>query len=463
MIEIQSRRDQTIALFGLGASGLATARALVASGAKVFAWDDNQGQRTAAQNDSIQVSDLYARDFNDLAALVLAPGISLTHKPHAIVQKAQAADCPIIGDIELLIEACPTTKFIGITGTNGKSTTTTLIGHMLNTAGIKSQIGGNLGPPALGFETPAKDEIIVLELSSYQLDLTQKATFDIAVFLNISPDHLDRHGNMDGYINAKRQIFRNRVNTAEPQIAIIGVDDKNGRSLYKELSQRAGWKAIAITMSGTLDDGFYASNGMLYEANAGNTKAICDLSHANSLPGSHNWQNAAAAAAVGHALKIGSENIASAITSYPGLPHRMENLGSTHGVTFINDSKATNGEAAARALACYDDIFWIAGGRAKDDGLAVIKPFLPNIRHAFLIGEAGPKFETELDDAVPVTQCGDLETATKEAYRAASESGPVKATVLLSPACASFDQWKNFELRGEAFKSFVSDLSEGEE
>jgi UDP-N-acetylmuramoylalanine--D-glutamate ligase len=462
VIKIQSRRDQTIALFGLGTSGLATARALVASGANVLAWDDNQDQRTAAQNDSIQVSDLYARDFNDLAALVLAPGIPLTHKPHAIAQKAQDANCPIIGDIELLIEACPATQFIGITGTNGKSTTTALIGHMLTTSGINTQIGGNLGPPALGFENPAKDEIIVLELSSYQLDLTQNATFDIAVFLNVSPDHLDRHGDMDGYIDAKRRIFRDRADTAEPQIAIIGVDDENGRSLYKEFSRRPGWRAIAISMSSILDDGFYADNGTLYEANLGKTEAICDLSEANSLPGTHNWQNASAAAAVGHVLKISNDNIVSAITSYPGLAHRTENLGRVHDVTFINDSKATNGEAAARALACYDNIFWIAGGRAKDDGLAFIKPFLPKIRHAFLIGEAAPEFEAELAGTVPVTQCNDLETATTEAYRVARESRAKKATVLLSPACASFDQWKNFESRGNAFKEFVSNLGKGE-
>lgn len=462
MIEIQSRRDQTIALFGLGASGLATARALVASGANVFAWDDSQDQRAAAQNNNVQITDLYAQDFSDFAALILAPGIPLTHKPHAIAQKAQDANCPIIGDIELLIEACPATQFIGITGTNGKSTSTALIGHMLTTAGIKSQIGGNLGPPALGFKKPEKDEVIVLELSSYQLDLTQKATFDIAVFLNISPDHLDRHGDMDGYIKAKRRIFRDRVDTTKPQIAIIGVDDENGRSLYKEFSQRPGWRTIAISMSSVLDDGFYAKNGALYQAIAGNAKSICDLSQATSLTGTHNWQNAAAAAAVGYVLKISSENIASAITSYPGLPHRMENLGRVRDITFINDSKATNGEAAARALACYDDIFWIAGGRAKDDGLAVIKPFLPRIRHAFLIGEAGPAFESELGGTVPVSQCDDLETATIAAYRAAHDSGVTNATVLLSPACASFDQWKNFEVRGDAFKNFVANIAEGD-
>jgi len=462
VIEIQSRRDQTIALFGLGASGLASARALIKSGATVLAWDDNKDQREAVQRDGIVVCDLYKQDFETLDALVLAPGIPLTHKPHAIAQRAKAANCPIIGDIELLIEACPATQFIGVTGTNGKSTTTALVGHLLHTANIKLQIGGNLGPPALGFNMPAQDEIIVLELSSYQLDLTLKATFDIAVFLNISPDHLDRHGDMEGYINAKRLIFRDRENTVDPQVAIIGVDDDNGRTLFKEFSQRPGWRAIAISMSERLDDGLYADNGTLYQATAGNIEEICDLSQAQSLPGTHNWQNAAAAAAVGHTLKISHDDIASAITSYPGLPHRMENLCRVYNATFINDSKATNGEAAARALSCYEDIFWIAGGRAKDDGLAVIKPFLPNIRHAFLIGEAGPAFEAELAGAVPVTQCGDLETATKKAYQAALASKSNRATVLLSPACASFDQWKNFEIRGEAFKRFVAEIAEGD-
>ncbi len=463
MIEINSRRDQSIALFGLGASGLMTARALAASGAKVLAWDDNEDQKAAAQEEGIQLCDLYAQDFSDINALILAPGIPLTHKPHAIAQKANAANCPVIGDIELLAEACPETKFIGITGTNGKSTTTALIGHLLSKAGIKTQIGGNLGPPALGFETPAKDEVLVLELSSYQLDLTQKATFDIAVFLNVSPDHLDRHGDMDGYIKAKRRIFRDKNNPAKPQIAIIGVDDENGRSLYNECLVRPGWTAIAISISEPLEHGFYATNGILLYAEAGKAETVCDLSIAENLPGTHNWQNAAAAAAVGHVLGIAYSDIASAITSYPGLPHRQENLGSTNGVSFINDSKATNGEAAIRALACYDDIFWIAGGRAKEDGLAAVQPFMSHIGHAFLIGEAGPDFEEELGGMVPVTQCGDLGTATKAAYHAALESDVKEPIVLLSPACASFDQWKNFEARGDAFKKYVTELEEVEE
>ena len=463
MIEINSRRDQSIALFGLGASGLMTARALAASGANVLAWDDNENQRAVAQKENIQLCDLYARDFTDLNALVLAPGIPLTHKPHPIAQEANAANCPIIGDIELLVEACPKNHFVGVTGTNGKSTTTALIGHLLSETGVKTQIGGNLGPPALGFDTPVKDEILVLELSSYQLDLTQKATFDIAVFLNISPDHIDRHGDMEGYIQAKRRIFRDKIDSGRPQIAIIGIDDENGRSLHTEFSRRPGWTAIAISMSQELENGFYGSNGVLLQAVDGTAKAICDLSEAESLPGTHNWQNAAATAAVGHSLGLAHTDIADALTSYPGLPHRQENLGSTNGVTFINDSKATNGEAAVRALACYDDIFWIAGGRAKEDGLAAVRPFLLHIRHAFLIGEAGPEFEVELGGVVPVTQCGDLGTATKAAYRAALNDPATETTVLLSPACASFDQWKSFEARGDAFKQYVVELGEVEE
>tara|TARA_Y100001936_G_scaffold253705_1_gene320245 strand:- start:1359 stop:2741 length:1383 start_codon:yes stop_codon:yes gene_type:complete len=457
VIEIETRRDQTIALFGLGASGLAAARALSAGGANVLAWDDNSDQREKANLDGIQTQDLYALDFSEVDALVLAPGIPLTHNPHAVVEKAQANNRQIIGDIELLVEACPTTRFVGITGTNGKSTTTALVGHILESAGLNSQIGGNLGPPALGFERPADDEIMVLELSSFQLDLTQQATFDIAVFLNISPDHIDRHGDMDGYIKAKRHIFRNRKNATADQIAVIGVDDENGENLYGEISALAGWTAIPISLSKQCANGFYASGSVIYGP-TGNE--ICDLSEAGSLPGQHNRQNAAAAAAVCHSLNISEDIIASSILSYPGLPHRIENVDTINGVTFVNDSKATNGEAAARALACYDEIFWIAGGRAKEDGLSAITPFLKNIKGAFLIGEAASEFEEELAGQIPVTQCGDLENAVGKAFKTAASTSRNGGIVLLSPACASFDQWRSFEARGDAFKQFVANLAE---
>ena len=455
MIKIQSRRDQTIALFGLGSSGLTTARALAASGVNVLAWDDSAPQRDKAKEEAISIQDLYSYDFANIDALVLAPGVPFKHILHPIAQKARVANRPIIGDIELLIEACPTARFIGVTGTNGKSTTTALIGHMLTRAGIENQIGGNLGPPALGLDEPNTKEIIVLELSSYQLDLTRNATFDIATFLNISPDHLDRHGDMDGYFSAKRKIFRNRQNITKPQIAVIGIDEEYGRSLYNELSAQDGWTVYPISVSETLSSGFYAKNGSLYNQSS---NCICDLDKATNLPGIHNWQNAAAAAAVGHALGIKGDIIADAIANYRGLPHRMENLGVINGVTFINDSKATNSVSTARALAYHNNIYWIAGGIAKNEGIAAIHPYLTNIRHAFLIGDAARTFETELSDKIGVTQCGDLETATQKAYFSASKERFNKPTVLLSPACASFDQWENFEARGNAFKNFVASV-----
>ena len=458
MIKIQNRRDQTIALFGLGSSGLITARALAASGVNVLAWDDSPPQRNKAKQEPISIQDLYSYDFTNIDALVLAPGVPFKYLSHPIAQKARAADLPIIGDIELLIEACPTAKFIGVTGTNGKSTTTALIGHMLQTAGVKNQIGGNLGPPALGLNEPSTKEIIVLELSSYQLDLTRDATFDIAVFLNMSPDHLDRHGDMDGYFSAKRKIFRDRQNIIKPQSAVVGIDERYGCSLYRELSARNSWTVYPISTTKNLSDGFYAKNGSLYKQN--NT-CICDLNKATNLPGKHNWQNAAAAAAVGHALGIKSDIIADAITNYHGLPHRMENIGVINGVTFINDSKATNSVSTARALACHNNIYWIAGGLAKNDGIEAIKPYLTNIRQAFLIGDAAGAFETELGGKIGVTQCGDLETATQMAYFSASKEHTNKPTVLLSPACASFDQWQNFEVRGDAFKKFVASVELG--
>ena len=456
MIQIKNRRDQKIALFGLGSSGLIAARALAASGATILAWDDSAIQRKIAKEQAIPLQDLYSYDFTDIDALILAPGVPLTHNPHTIVKKAHVARRPIIGDIELLVEACPTSQFIGITGTNGKSTTTALLGHILKIAGIKTQIGGNIGPPALGFRQPDNKEIIVLELSSYQLDLTKNATFDIAAFLNLSPDHIDRHGNMSSYLNAKRKIFRDRKNTTNQQVAIIGVDDEYGRSLYDEFATNPLWKTLPISGSRIIPNGFYVRNGKLYDTSG---LVICDLGQASNLLGIHNWQNAATAAAIGHVIGINNEILTDAFYSYQGLSHRMEDLGSINGIQFINDSKATNCEAAARALACFENIFWIAGGLAKEQDLTVLEPHLSKIRHAFLIGDSARKFASFFTGKINITQCCDLRTATQEAFRMAVTDITGKATILLSPACASFDQWSNFEARGDAFRSFVTSLS----
>ena len=445
MINIHSRKDQQLAVFGLGASGLSAARALAASGAGVEAWDDNSDQRRAASDLGIRLTTPANMDFGRLDALVLAPGIPLTHKPHAVVEQARAADRPIIGDIELLVEACPQARFIGITGTNGKSTTTALLGHILEQAGLAPQIGGNLGPPVLDFEPPEPGGLMVLELSSYQLDLTDQATFDIAVLLNLSPDHLDRHGDMDGYIAAKRRIFRERPGDKTARIAIIGVDDRLSRAVRDHITALGHWSVISVSGEQVLDCGVYVTNGTLYDSIDGPAQPVCDLSAIATLPGSHNWQNAAAAYAAARALGVASDDITGGLATYPGLPHRAELAATIGTVRYINDSKATNVEAAARAIASYDTIYWIAGGQAKDDNLDGVKPFAANIRHAFLIGEAEDSFAAALEGVVPYTRSGDLASALSAAHELAQKEHRDDAVVLLSPACASFDQWKNFE------------------
>ncbi len=457
MIENTARRNQNIAVFGLGVSGIATASALAQSGVHVTAWDDGAAARTAAGQQGITLADPRKTDWSDMDALVLSPGIPLTHpEPHEIVRLAQAADCLILGDIELLAEACPDATFIAITGTNGKSTTTALIGHVLESCGLNIQIGGNLGPPALSLEPLRRDGAYVLELSSYQLDLTHEARFDIAVLLNISPDHLDRHGGMDGYIAAKKRIFRNRENGG--QVAVIGVDDAHGVALADDIAARDGWRVIRISSRTPVTGGVYVIDGRLFDhmdGNAGAPFEVCDLSAVITLPGAHNWQNAAACYAVARIMELTPGDIAEKLALYPGLAHRQETVSRISGVLYVNDSKATNPDAASRALGSYDTIYWIAGGRAKDGGLGPVLPLLDRVRHAFLIGEAEGSFADELNDRIPFDRCGDLSSALSAAHALAQAEQIDGAVVLLSPACASFDQWPNFEARGDAFRQQV--------
>jgi len=459
MIPLTSRRDQTIAVLGLGASGLAAVRALAAGGARVAAWDDDEDARRRAAEAAVPLADLDGRDWGETAALVLAPGIALTHNTHPVAAAALAAGRPVLGDMELLLEACPRACVIGITGTNGKSTTTALIGHILDGAGRAVQVGGNLGLPALAFEPPGADSIFVLELSSYQLDLTHRAAFDIAVLLNISPDHLDRHGDMAGYIAAKTRIFRDRPDDARRQVAVIGIDDDHGSALADEIAARPGWTVIRIAAGRPLGDGVFAADGVLYDATAGEARAVCALSRIATLPGRHNWQNAAAAWAAVRAIGISEEDAARGLRTYPGLAHRMERIATIGDVRYVNDSKATNADAAARALACYDAIYWIAGGLPKDDGLDAVLPYLGRIRHGFLIGEAAGQFGETLRGRVPTTRSGELARAVSQAHAMAQRDQVAGAVVLLSPACASFDQWKNFEARGNAFRAMVRQLA----
>ncbi len=446
MIRIPHEPGRPVAVFGLGKSGLVAARALAASGAEVWAWDDDENKRK-----SLATTDLYACDWSRPSALVLSPGIPQRYPaPHPIAAKAAGAGVPIIGEVELLFRAQPKATYVGITGTNGKSTTTALIGHLLRRAGKRAEVGANLGTPALALAPLQEGGIYVLEMSSYQLELAPTARFDVAVLLNITPDHLDRHGGMAGYIAAKRRIFERQ----RPQDwAVIGIDDEYCRAIRDGLGGR---HVIAVAIGRGAASAISVRDGILSDETG---REIMDLATAPALPGAHNWQNAAAAFAVGRALGLSSAVIAAGIETYPGLPHRQELVATREGVRFINDSKATNADAAAKALACYDPIYWIAGGRPKETGLDGLEPFFPRIARAYLIGEAAADFEKRLNvHKVAARQCGTLERAVATAAADAAAAHHNGAVVLLSPACASFDQFANFEERGERFRSLVNDL-----
>jgi len=447
MIRIPHEPGRPVAVLGLGKSGLVAARALAASGAEVWAWDDDAAKRAA-----IATTDLYACDWSKPSALVLSPGIPHEFpKPHAIAARAKAARVPIIGEVELLFRAQPKATYVGITGTNGKSTTTALIGHLLQRAGRKAEVGANLGTPALALSPMDAGGIYVLEMSSYQLELVPTAHFDVAVLLNITPDHLDRHGGMAGYIAAKRRIFERQ---RAQDWAIIGIDDEYCREIQRGLSGR---HVVAIAVGREATSAVIVRDGILSDE-AG--RRIMDLASAPALPGPHNWQNAAAAFAVGRALGLSNEAIVDGIRTYPGLPHRQELIATIDGVRFINDSKATNADATAKALACYETIYWILGGRPKETGLDGLEPFYPRIARAYLIGEAAASFEKTLaGHHVASRPCGTLDRAVAEAAADAAREKRSGAVVLLSPACASFDQFANFEARGDRFRQLVTGLA----
>ena len=453
MIDVATFRGEKVAVMGLARSGLVAAQALQRGGARVMAWDDAAAKRGAAAAAGVPIVDLAAGDLAGVAALVLSPGIPHTYpKPNPVAARARAAGAKIIGDIELLAQSCPNARYVGVTGTNGKSTTTSLIGHIVTEAGRKVAVGGNLGTPALSLAPLAADGIYVLEMSSYQLELTESLTFDVAVLLNITPDHLERHGGMDGYIAAKRRIFARQKT---PQTAVIGIDDDLSRSIADALAGAGAQLIVPISAETRARRGVYVEEGWLIDDMAGAARRVFELRRAARLPGRHNWQNAAAAYAATRALGIDASAV---ITSFAGLAHRQELVATIDGVAYINDSKATNADATAKALACYDAIYWIAGGLAKEGGIVSLAPFFPRIRHAFLIGNATEEFAATLEGRVPFTRCGELGRAVAAARDAALAQRKPGAVVLLSPACASFDQFANFEERGEVFRRLVEAL-----
>ena len=455
MIPVTTFAGRKVALFGLGGSGLATAHALKAGGAEVTAWDDNPDSVSSAASEGMHTADLRSIDWSSMAVFVLAPGVPLTHpKPHWSVDLARGAGVEIIGDIELFVRErrahSPDCPFIAITGTNGKSTTTALIAHILKSSGRDTQLGGNIGTAVLTLDPPVAERYYVVECSSYQIDLAPTLDPTAGILLNLTPDHLDRHGTMQHYADVKERLV------AGSDIAVIGVDDSFS-ALIADRVERAGVKVRRISRRNVLADGLYAEGSVIFRADGGTASPFVDLAGIATLRGGHNAQNAAAAIAACLAVGVDADAIREGLRSFPGLKHRMQPVGRRGQVVFVNDSKATNAEAAAPALSSYDRIYWIAGGLPKEGGIASLAPLFPRIVKAFLIGEAAPAFAATLGEAVPYEISGTLERAVAHAAAEAEADGSA-AAVMLSPACASFDQYRNFEVRGDAFVNHVAGL-----
>lgn len=456
MIDLFPFAGYTVAVLGLGKSGIATAKALHTSNATVWAWDDNEDARQRAREAGVPLVNLYTCNWAEVVSLVISPGIPHTHpEPHDVARSARAAGVEIIGDIELLARAQRDAAYIGITGTNGKSTTTALIGHIMQVSGREIEIGGNLGTPALELYPLGTEGVYVLEMSSYQLETTFSITFDVAVLLNISEDHLARHGGLDGYIKAKKNIFRRQT---APRTAVIGVDDNHCRKVLEDLAGVGDQIIIPVSGEQPVKGGVYCIDGILYDDTEGTNQAVLDLSVNPALKGSHNGQNAAAAYAACKQAGVQPAAIMASIQSFPGLIHRQELVRLVDGVLYVNDSKATNADAASKALDAFDNIYWIAGGQAKEGGIASLDAYFPKIKKAFLIGEAANDFAETLNGKVEFETNETLDKAVAAARDAALASGDADPVVLLAPACASWDQFKSFEDRGDTFRDLVEAL-----
>ena len=453
MIPARSFSDRDVALFGLGGSGIATALALVAGGARVTAWDDNPDSVAKARAEGIEATDLRQADWSRFASFVLSPGVPLTHpKPHWTVDLARAASVEIIGDVELFARerraTAPSAPFIAITGTNGKSTTTALTAHMLAYSGRDTQMGGNIGRAVMTLDPPEPSRHYVVECSSYQIDLAPSVDPTAGILLNLTPDHLDRHGTMQNYAAIKERLV------AGSETAIVAIDDIYCAQIADRLD-KAGHDVVRISKRLAITDGYFADGPLLLRAQDGRIEQVASLAGIGSLRGQHNAQNALAAVAACLRIGLDMRDIQPGLDTFPGLAHRMEQVGRKGTVLFVNDSKATNAEASAPALSSFSRIYWIAGGLPKEGGIEPLRSFFPRIARAYLIGEAAPAFSATLGDAVPYEISGTLDAAVEHAAADAEREGAEDAVVLLSPACASFDQFRNFEVRGDAFRSLV--------
>jgi UDP-N-acetylmuramoylalanine--D-glutamate ligase len=456
MIPITTFAGKTVAVFGLGGSGLASCQALAVGGAQVIACDDDAKRMAQAQAAGCTAADLRQADWSTISALVLAPGVPLTHPaPHWSVGLARAAAVQVIGDIELFCRErrrhAPKAPFVAITGTNGKSTTTALTAHLLACGGQTVQLGGNIGTAILSLAPPQTGQVHVIEVSSYQIDLAPSLDPSVGVLINVSEDHLDRHGTLAHYAAVKERLV---AGVQEDGTAIVGVDD-NWCAAVADRLDRAGKNVVRVSVRRPLADGLYVEAEQVMRASGAAARAIAGLGQIGSLRGAHNAQNAACASGAALALGVAPAVIQQGLRTFPGLAHRMEEIGRKGRVLFVNDSKATNADSAAQALACFSDIFWIAGGQPKTGGISTLTGFFPRMRKAYLIGEAAAGFASELEGRVPNVVAGTLERAVELAARDAEAADVKEPVVLLSPACASFDQFRNFEARGDAFRELV--------
>jgi len=456
MIPVTVFAGKKVAVFGLGKSGLLSAGALVKGGADVVAYDDSEKMCADAASAGLGVQNLREIDWSEIAALVLAPGVPLTHPtPHWTVQLAQKAGVEVIGDIELFCREreksgadCP---LIAITGTNGKSTTTALTAHLIASAGFDAQMGGNIGVPVLALEPFMQNRVYVLEVSSYQIDLAPSLRATVGILLNVTEDHLDRHGTIENYAALKTLL---PASVEKGGTAVIAVDDRWTRSAADRI-ERAGHKVVRVSTTGPLRDGYFAEGTRIMRADNGKAHPAVQLAGIGSLRGLHNAQNAACAVAACAAIGIDLPTIQKGLVRFPGLAHRMQQIGRKGSILYVNDSKATNADSAAKALGSFNDIFWIAGGKPKTGGIASLAEFFARIRKAYLIGEAAEDFAHTLEGKVPYEIVGVMSAAVDAATRDAEASALREPVILLSPACASFDQYPNFEVRGKAFADLV--------
>jgi len=455
MIAAPAYKDKSIAILGLGRTGMATARALAASGAHVTLWDDVAANRLVAEKAGFNLSDLRGVDWTDYDALVPSPGIPATFpKPHDAIARAKEAAVPIFGDLEIFGQSRSSLEphsLAVITGTNGKSTTTALLSHILAHSGRPTAMGGNIGTAILDLEPLPRDGVYVVEASSFQLEQSISLAADIAILLNIVPDHLDRHGNFENYVAAKRHLFDMQ---RPEQVAIIAVDDEPSRIIADQVCS----KLIRVSAHRAVPHGVYVRHGVLFDNLSNEDHAIALQADWPALQGPHNAQNVAAVTAAARILGLSREAIVDALRSYQALPHRMEPLERVEGVPFINDSKATNPDAAAQAIAAFDHVHWIMGGIAKNDELGPLEAVLSHVSKAYLIGASQNLYRRLLEGRAAFECYDGLERAAAQAFQDAQETGGV---VLLSPACASQDQYKDFAARGEHFRRIVHQLKGG--